>query len=101
MTTATETGPASFSEKGSVARRRRLLRKRTWGARIPWKRTKVDESNRPDFEKASMQPFRPYLDRPTVMQYYEVPVDVLEDRKQLAAWARKAIAVARRARGDP
>ena len=58
---------------------------------------KVDDSNRPDFEAAAMEPFRPYGDE-RAMQYYEVPADVLEDADALQRWAEKAVAVARRAR---
>lgn len=55
---------------------------------------KVDDSNRPDFERAGMEPFRPYGDE-RAMQYYEVPPDVLEDFDQLRSWAERALAVAR------
>lgn len=55
---------------------------------------KVDDSNRSDFESAGTGPFRPYDDERT-MQYYEVPVDVLEDQDQLAQWANRALEVAR------
>lgn len=58
---------------------------------------KVDESNRPDFEAAEMEPFRPYGDERT-MKYYEVPIEVLEDVDALQVWAEKAIEVARRAK---
>ena len=57
---------------------------------------KVDDSNREDFERAGMAPFRPFADKPTVMSYHEVPVDVLEDRDRLARWSRRALAVAER-----
>lgn len=57
---------------------------------------KVDDTNRPDFEYAGMGPFRPY-DDDRVMQYYEVPVDVLEDSEKLSDWVTKAVEVARRA----
>jgi TfoX/Sxy family transcriptional regulator of competence genes len=33
------------------------------------------------------------------MQYYEVPVNVLEDPDALGVWVEAAIAVARRAKG--
>lgn len=59
---------------------------------------KVDDSNRPDYEAADMGPFRPFEERSQVMQYYEVPVDVLEDREQLGLWAKKAVVVALRKR---
>jgi DNA transformation protein len=58
---------------------------------------KVDDENRPDFEAVGMGPFRPYKDGTEVMQYYEVPADVLEDRERLRDWAWKAVDVSRRA----
>ena len=58
---------------------------------------KVDDSNRPDFEAAGMEPFRPYGDD-RAMGYYEVPIDVLEDVDELRGWVRQAIDVARRSR---
>lgn len=58
---------------------------------------KVDDTNRPDFEAAGMEPFRPYGDD-RAMQYYEVPIEVLEDGEALQQWSQKAIAVAQRAR---
>jgi DNA transformation protein len=57
---------------------------------------KVDDSNRKDFEAADMGPFKPFPDKPTVMQYYEVPIDVLENRNILREWAQKAVRVAER-----
>jgi DNA transformation protein len=59
---------------------------------------KVDESNRPDFEARAMGPFRPYGEEGEVMQYYQVPDDLLEDPESLRQWAEKAITVARRAK---
>ncbi len=44
-----------------------------------------------------MEPFRTYGDE-RAMQYYEVPIEVLEDEDALQRWAAKAIAVARRAK---
>ncbi len=58
---------------------------------------KVDDSNRTDFESAGMEPFRPYGDE-RAMQYYEVPIDVLEDVDLLEVWLQKAVAVAQHAR---
>jgi DNA transformation protein len=57
---------------------------------------KVDDVNRPDYERMGSRPFKPYPDRSGTMQYCEVPVSVLESALELSAWARKAIAVARR-----
>lgn len=57
---------------------------------------KVDDSNRADYEAAGMGPFKPFPDKQGVMQYYEVPIDVLENRQTLRDWAEKALDVARR-----
>ena len=57
---------------------------------------KVDDTSRPDYERAGMPPFRPFPGRSGTMQYYAVPVDVLESGLELVAWARKAVAVAGR-----
>ena len=55
---------------------------------------KVDDTNRQDFEQAGMDAFRPYPDKTRSMQYFEVPVEVLEDAEELFNWARKSITVA-------
>lgn len=57
---------------------------------------KVDDSNFADYERAKAKPFRPYPNRSGTMRYYAVPLDVLESPIELAAWARKAIAVSKR-----
>ncbi len=59
---------------------------------------KVDDETRSDFESRGMGPFRPFGDGGEVMQYYEVSAELIEDTEQLAPWAEKAVAVARRAR---
>jgi len=59
---------------------------------------KVDDTTRPDFERLGMEPFRPFGED-SAMGYYEVPADVVEESVQLAAWMRKAIYVAARAKG--
>ena len=58
---------------------------------------KVDDINRPDYEEAGMNPFKPYEEKPHSMSYYEVPPDVLEDDDMLRAWAAKAYDAAVRA----
>jgi DNA transformation protein len=60
---------------------------------------KVDDSNRADFEARGTGPFQPFGEDGEVMQYYRVPDDLLEEVEELCAWAEKAIAVARRAKG--
>lgn len=59
---------------------------------------KVDASNRGDFEARGMGPFRPFGEGGEVMQYYEVPAELLEDPDALRPWLEKAVEVARRAR---
>lgn len=57
---------------------------------------KVDDSTRVEYERAGMLAFKPYTDRSGTMQYYSVPLHVLESAPELARWARAAVAVARR-----
>jgi DNA transformation protein len=59
---------------------------------------KVDDSNRRRFEARDMGPFRPYGDGGEVMQYYEVPADVLEDVDLLVPWVEASVAVASKAK---
>lgn len=60
---------------------------------------KVDDTNRGDYERARMSPFRPYPDRSGTMEYFAVPIDVLENAADLTDWARKSVEVARRGEG--
>jgi len=55
---------------------------------------KVGDSNRADYRRAGMKAFRPYPDRSGTMQYYAVPLEILESPSELAVWAGKAVAVA-------
>ncbi len=56
---------------------------------------KVGDNNRPDYESRGMAQFRPYKDRPQVsFTYYEVPVEVLEDRQELVTWALRSVEAA-------
>lgn len=59
---------------------------------------KADDSTRGELEAAGGRPFRPYPDREGVMQYYSVPVSILEDGDELVRWAKKSVAVAKAAR---
>lgn len=62
---------------------------------------KVDDDNRGDFEANGMEPFKPFADKPQTMQYYEVPIDILESREKLRTWAQKAYAAAVRKSKPP
>jgi len=59
---------------------------------------KVDDTTRPDFEARGMGPFRPFGEGGEVMQYYQVPEEMLEDLQELRVWAERALMVARRAK---
>jgi DNA transformation protein and related proteins len=56
---------------------------------------KVGAVNVADYEREGMKAFKPSRNRTGTMKYREVPLSVLESPLDLAAWARKAIAVAR------
>ena len=59
---------------------------------------KTDDSNTPDYEALGAEPFT-YTRGGEVrsMGYHTVPAEILDDPEDLAQWAEKAIAVARRA----
>ncbi len=54
---------------------------------------KVDDSNREAYEEAGSEPFQPYENKPTIMPYYEIPPDVLENADKLIEWASQSLAV--------
>jgi len=58
---------------------------------------KVDDTNRPDYERLGREPFCPF-EEGKAMGYYEVPEDALENAGRLAPWMTKAIEVAARAK---
>jgi DNA transformation protein and related proteins len=58
---------------------------------------KVDDTTRGDYERAGMGPFEPFPGRTSSMRYYAVPLEVLESAEELIRWARRAVAVAKRA----
>ena len=60
---------------------------------------KADEETRQMFVAAGSQPFDPYPGRAGKMQYYSVPIAVLESATELAQWARRAVDVAGRQAG--
>lgn len=53
---------------------------------------KTNESTVSDYLEWDMQPFQPNP-RQTLKNYYEVPVEILEDEEQFAEWAKKAVSV--------
>jgi DNA transformation protein len=60
---------------------------------------KVDDTTRARYTRRRLKPFAP--DGMPSMSYYPVPASILEDAGELVAWAREAVAVARRAADRP
>jgi DNA transformation protein len=58
---------------------------------------KVDDATRARFERLGLEPFRPYPDRPEVMQYYPPPAEFFEDAAVMEEWGRAAVETGRRA----
>ncbi len=56
---------------------------------------KVDDSNRAAFIEAGSSPFNPYpdLNKATVMSYYTIPAEVLENRENLISWAQRSLLI--------
>jgi DNA transformation protein len=59
---------------------------------------KVDDVTRPGYVARALGPFRPYGEGGEVMQYYQVPEEILEDVEALRSWVTEAVAVAQRAK---
>ena len=55
---------------------------------------KTDPATLPSYLERGMKPFRPNA-KQTLMRYYEVPAEIVEDPDQLTAWAEQA------AQGEP
>ena len=61
---------------------------------------KVDDSNRKDFQARGSEPFK-YAGKAkkvTVMSYWQLPAEIIEDRDELSKWVDKAVSVARKAK---
>lgn len=54
---------------------------------------KTDESSRSAYRERGAGPFQPRSGQ-VLKNYYEVPIEILEDRDALLAWARQAVDVA-------
>ena len=54
---------------------------------------KVDDTNRPRYLKAGMKPFNPFGEESYSMTYFEVPIEVLEDKYELESWARESFII--------
>jgi DNA transformation protein len=59
---------------------------------------KAGDSNRDEFVRRGSRPFKPYPGKKTLMPYFEIPADVLEDPDQLIDWAKRSLAIAEKGR---
>jgi DNA transformation protein len=64
---------------------------------------KADDSNRRDFEAEGLAPFsyETKNGRNTIMSYWRCPDRLFDDPDEMAAWAGKALAAARKAAAKP
>jgi len=53
---------------------------------------KTDATTVKEYRRRGMKPFRPNT-RQTLKNYYEVPVEIIEDPDCLAEWARRAFTI--------
>ena len=61
---------------------------------------KTDTQTRRGYQQLGMETFRPNA-KQALTNYYEVPLDILEDAEQLSTWAEQAVAVAQHAARSP
>ena len=66
---------------------------------------KTDAASRSQYLKAGMGPFSPNPNQ-TLVTYYEVPLDIMEDHEALIAWVKRAVraqerGTTQRRRGEP
>ena len=54
---------------------------------------KVDETNRDKSLAAGSAPFKPFSDRPTMMSFLEIPLDILENQDELIEWAGESLSI--------
>jgi len=54
---------------------------------------KVNETNKEKYLLAGSSPLKPFPHKPTVLSYFEIPVDILEDLEELVEWAKEFLAI--------
>jgi DNA transformation protein len=54
---------------------------------------KVDETNKDKFLVAGSSPFKPFPNKPTILSYFEIPPDVLENPGELIEWADESLSI--------
>jgi len=55
---------------------------------------KVDESNLADFQELGMTQYTYGKDNSRKLNFYETPIEIIEDRDKLKDWVKKSIKVA-------
>lgn len=60
---------------------------------------KVGDSNKKDYEEMGSKPFKySKKDKEVALSFWEVPVDVLEDKERIIDWVEKAVAEAKKSK---
>jgi len=59
---------------------------------------KADAETRPTYEAIGSEPFRPFAEKPEVMQYYPPPPEFFDNSDVMLEWGRAAVEAARRAK---
>lgn len=52
---------------------------------------KVDDTNRDKFLLRGSSPLKPFPNRPTILSFFEVPEDILENPEELIKWAEESL----------
>ena len=55
---------------------------------------KVDDGNRIEFKRLGMQQYTYGKDNSRKLNFYETPLEVIEDKEKFVEWAKRSIAVA-------
>ena len=55
---------------------------------------KVNDSNRSDFDNLGMKQYTYGKDNSRKLNFYETPVEIIEDRDKLKDWAKKSVEIA-------
>ena len=54
---------------------------------------KVDDRTKDKYVVEGSSPLKPFPDRPTVLSYYELPGDILENPEGFIEWARESLSI--------
>jgi DNA transformation protein and related proteins len=54
---------------------------------------KVDETNKDKFLMAGSSPLKPFPNKATILSYFEIPPDILENPDELIEWANASLSI--------